>query len=257
MVGPQRRSTRLPRAVLLAHYDAVSNSPGANDNGAAVFQLMDAALILREECPEGWLVVFTDKEELTPQDGAKDQGSYGLAEGFKSIGIADAGIFNFDVCGRGDRVIISTTLGEILPKQTQTRGLAMDRLGQSSRRLRIRALEIGRILRQETMLGPVPFSDDAGFLAAGLAAQTITTLPDKEAEPYYRNIRSGRMRTDRAWMDLRNSDGLPETWALINGADDRPETLHYRRFGAMTRLAVALAQAEIQAPSMEPMKRRW
>jgi hypothetical protein len=30
-------------------------------------------------------------------------------------------------------------------------------------------------------LPPTPFSDDAGFLRAGLAAQTITVLPAKEA----------------------------------------------------------------------------
>ena len=163
-----------PGIVLAAHYDRAPGSPGANDNSAAVFQLAAAAARLRESGTDGWLVVFTDREEAASGEGARGQGAYALAEGFKAIGLADARFFIFDACGRGDTIIVSTTVEALASGTGQTKRAARD--------LRLLALETGRSSAGgRILLAPTPFSDDAGFLAAGLAAQTITLLPAKEA----------------------------------------------------------------------------
>lgn len=249
VVAPRSRGQD-PRApvVLVAHYDAVQGSPGANDNGAAVFQLAAAAEALRRDGVESWLVVFTDREEIPPHSaaGAKDQGAYALAEGFKSIGLAGSSFYIFDVCGRGDTAIVSTTLEEFLslrPQDEEERGTG--KLRSASRALRLRALEAGRRARATTFLGPVPFSDDAGFLAAGLAAQTITVLPGQEASAYYGKLRArcGRSGTEAKREALFGPpEEYPRTWRLINGPEDTLGSVDFRNFPTIGALAAELAR---------------
>ncbi len=64
--------------VIGAHYDAVAGSPGANDNAAAVIQLMSAARLLQEQIRVGAsepnvMFCFWDHEELfgSPCMGSK------------------------------------------------------------------------------------------------------------------------------------------------------------------------------------------
>lgn len=66
------------RAILLmAHYDTVPTTSGANDNSAAVAALLEVARILAAEPPppNDVIVLFTDGEEPTPRFGA-----WGFAE---------------------------------------------------------------------------------------------------------------------------------------------------------------------------------
>jgi len=208
--------------LLAAHYDRVAGSPGANDNSAAVFHLLRAALTLIEQGIERWIIVFTDKEELTSGESFEDQGSYTLAEKFKSWGLEKARIFNFDACGSGSVFIFSTTTDHIL-KDNERPGIRKVR--NEIGRLRSYALETANNLRlNNVLLAPTPFSDDIGFLRAGLAAQTVTMLPDKEAKQYESLLRarpdfvnliiSGKIE------DPAERRCLPETWRLLNSAQD-------------------------------------
>jgi hypothetical protein len=67
-VLPQRGQSFLPgeypAIALVAHYDRVAGSPGANDNSAAVFMLLEAGLKMREEGLRNWLIIFTDRKSV-------------------------------------------------------------------------------------------------------------------------------------------------------------------------------------------------
>lgn len=227
--------------VLVAHYDRAADSPGANDNSAAVFLL--AAAAERLDGTEGWRIVFTDREEAAAGVGARGQGSYALAEGLKAVGFAEAEIFIFDACGRGDTIVASTT-ADILSE-----GAARAR--RSARGLRLRALEAGRnAAGGRILLAPTPFSDDAGFLAAGLCAQTITLLPAKEAAALALALRGRNERAaalvNGAARDLLDPAELrsfyPPTWKRLHGASDDAASLTPRAFPLMERYLRALVE---------------
>ena len=230
--------------ILVAHYDRVIGSPGANDNSAAVFELLDAAISLRRERINGWLIIFTDKEELVHGERLIDQGSYSLA---KKLFVSRRGrpkVFIFDACGSGDTLIISTT-AEYLLKNEHCAGGTHTRI--LLRQLRSRALETTRRLHIERVcLIPTPFSDDAGFLRAGLAAQTITVLPANEAAAF-----TALLRNTPAYIDaLFRYDApasletslIPQTWRRLNSPDDTHPHLTPQHFPEITRFIRGLCE---------------
>ena len=210
-----------------AHYDRVAGSPGANDNSIAVFHLLNAASVMTRKGIDRWIIVFTDKEELASGESFEEQGSYSLAKKLKSWGLEKARIYNFDACGCGNSFIFSTTTDTILKDRDNPN---IVNLRNNIRRLRDHALEKANFLRlDKVLLAPTPFSDDAGFLRAGLAAQTVTMLPEKEAAQYETLLRgrpefaeliiSGRVKEPDEYRNL------PETWRSLNSAGDIPSRL--------------------------------
>jgi hypothetical protein len=103
--------------VLVAHYDRAADSPGANDNSAAVFILIETAIKLREKKARDWIIIFTDKEELSRDEGITRQGSYTLAAGLRHAGLGGGRFFIFDACGTGDTLIISTTADHLIKNE--------------------------------------------------------------------------------------------------------------------------------------------
>lgn len=245
LVSPSATGGGRPRTVLIAHYDRAPGSPGANDNSAAVFMLVAAARRLEAEGKSGWLMVFTDREECAAEGGPRGQGAYALAQGLKSIGLGEADYFIFDACGRGDTVIVSTTVDDLLSGE----GGSSERALSGARKLRLRALDAGRGANaRKVLLAPTPFSDDAGFLAAGLCAQTVTVLPQGEASALVRAVRL-RPERARALISREARDSLdptllgnfyPRTWSIMHGPGDHLGTLTPRSFPAMERFVVAL-----------------
>lgn len=232
--------------VLVAHYDRAEKSPGANDNSAAVFQLIEAAAALKADGKKGWLAIFTDREEAAGEAGARGQGSFALAEGFKSLSLDQAEFFIFDACGRGDTIIISTAVDLFLQ---DSEGSGSARARDAVRSLRRRALDAGRERSiSRIMLAPTPFSDDAGFLAAGLAAQTVTVLPACEAASLATALRqrprlaasliSREARASGAGVAVRGA--TPETWKLLHGPRDDIASLTAASFPLVVAFASAL-----------------
>ncbi|GHV89239.1 hypothetical protein AGMMS50267_15990 [Spirochaetia bacterium] len=228
--------------VLCAHYDRVAGSPGANDNSAAVFQLIETAVKLRDAQKAGWRVILTDKEELSPGEHIRDQGSYSLARALREAGQGGGEFFIFDACGVGDTLIIST-MADYMMKDTD--GLEIAKVRRQTKRLRNRALETARKLAMDkVLLAPVPFSDDLGFLGGGITAQTITVLPAKEASDLAGNLRGvpgftgalikGELRTPRL-LSL-----IPETWRTLNSGEDRAEHLTPEHYKQVVRFAASL-----------------
>jgi hypothetical protein len=223
-----------PRTVMVAHYDRVPGSPGANDNSAAVFQLIETALRLRQEGLGRWLIIFTDKEELAHGEGIRDQGSYTLAMTLKNSGIGGSRYYIFDACGAGDTLIIST-IADYLMRDAARPGVLRAR--RQVRLLRNRALETARELHMDrVLLAPTPFSDDAGFLRAGIAAQTITMLPAVEAAQFASLLRNKpdipNALVSRDAQGEHSWELFPETWRLLNSPEDGAQRLtpeHYKR----------------------------
>ena len=205
-----------------AHYDRVQGSPGANDNSIAVYQLLDVAITLSQRRTSNWIILFTDHEEIKYGESFEKQGSYALAQKLKSWGLEKSKIYNFDACGTGDVFTVSTTTDHILKNSDQANILNV-RSGILN--LRDHALQTANSLRMEkVLLAPTPFSDDVGFLRAGLPSQTITMLPSKEAKKYEDLLRgypdfadliiTGKIKA------FAERSRLPETWNNINNEGD-------------------------------------
>jgi len=226
-----------------AHYDRVAGSPGANDNSIAVFHLLNAASLLAAKGIDRWIIVFTDKEELSPGEGFEEQGSYSLAKKLKSWGLEKARIYNFDTCGCGSTFLFSSTTDIILTNSVNPKTCE---IRNTIRHLRDHALETANLLRlDQVLLAPTPFSDDVGFLRAGLAAQTVTILPEKEAGHYEALLRArpdfGDLIISGKVKDPSEYRNLPETWRSLNGAGDVPSLLTPEFFEGFVGFVVNLA----------------
>jgi hypothetical protein len=230
--------------ILAAHYDRVPGSPGANDNSAAVFQLLKTVQRLENLGAAYWIVIFTDKEELQKGEGIQDQGAFTLAEKLRLWGLGDARVFIFDACGTGDTLIVSNATDYFF-KNDERPGIRRTR--QLIQALRDHALKTARQLHlDKVLLIPTSFSDDAGFLRAGIPAQTITTLPSGEAAPY-----AGLLRKHPEFAELLISGGItetadrlliPETWRSINGPSDSRLRLTPESYDRIIRFAAELCR---------------
>jgi len=230
--------------ILVAHYDRVDGSPGANDNSIAVFHMLNLTNLLTQRGLDNWLIIFTDKEELKKGESFEKQGSFALAQKIKSWGLGKAKIYNFDSCGTGDCFIFSTITDSILEKSSNP---GIEVLKDSIRQLRNYALETAHYLRlDKLLLAPIPFCDDIGFLRAGLAAQTITILPSAEAAQYEEILRknpeftklliSGEIKTS---PEIRH---LPQTWRILNTPADTPARLTPQYFDQFLNFVIELCQ---------------
>jgi hypothetical protein len=230
--------------ILTAHYDRVPGSPGANDNSAAVFQLLKAALRLDEQKVDKWIIIFTDKEELQSGEGIQKQGSYSLAKKLRGMGFNNARIFNFDTCGTGDTFVFSSTVDSLLKKNKRPE---FDRASKTISQLREKATNTARFLRyKKILLAPTPFSDDAGFLQGGIPVQTITMLPTAEAD-IFESVLNGHpdfadIIISGAIKDSDNRKLLPQTWRCLNTESDTHLRLTPEHYERIVRFAVELCR---------------
>ena len=239
VIAPQSEGYRSP-VVLVAHYDRYEGSPGANDNSAGVFLLLETAARLKKKDEKNWIIIFTDKEELKPGEGITSQGSYSLAKGLLTVKMKGAKVFCFDVCGAGDSFIISTTLDYLLNREGTG-----EKIQRSLKKLQNMALDAARELRTiKVFLAPTPLSDDAGFFRAGLAAQTITTLPAAEYNRLSAELRKNPEFAEvlvnaEIWKNNRTR-AIPETWRILNSPGDSHLRLTPEHFRTVIRFAETL-----------------
>ena len=240
---PDEEYRRRPPVILVAHYDRAAGSPGANDNSAAVFMLLEAALRLKKNNAINWIVIFTDKEELKKGESIQEQGSFALATGLKSVKMTEkAKIFCFDACGAGDTLIVSSTVEYLLKKEG-----GGEKIRESILELRKLALDTaGSLGMEKVLLSPVPFSDDAGFFRAGLAAQTITVLPSAECTQLISELRKNQefaeVLISAESRESSRSKTIPETWRRLNTPNDTYIRLTPGHFRTWTRFAEALCK---------------
>lgn len=183
---------------VVAHYDRFENSPGANDNSAAVYMLMLWAVKLSKQSDfHNVRLIFTDGEEACP-DGVTSQGAFAIASLFKKLDIKDD-IFVFDCMGCGDVPVLCEN------KIPQKAGNAFIK--------KLTALEnkAHRIIRTagngKWFCLPCNYSDNASFIAQGIPAVAITVLPSSEVSDVLKN------QTPKTWKNLHTqNDNIDNLW---------------------------------------------
>jgi len=243
---------RFRRKTLVAHHDRAPGTPGANDNSAACYQLLQFAKELNTFEPFGGQsfahnirILFTDGEEAAGTNGIHGQGSYRLGIGLQQIGITNDDVFVFDATGCGDTLIVSIT-GITGEKDTP--------LTDKLHHLHQRTIEIAQHVSPENWIRlATPFSDNAGFLSAGIPAQVITILPHMEATDLLMSLARG---TEQETKDLRRTislnsqnkeshiESIPPTWRRLHTSADTMATLTKEAFLLMRSFLRELAKRQ-------------
>ena len=191
---------------VIAHYDRFPESPGANDNSAAVFCLMEWAARLAKVAGGQFhniRLIFTDGEELGAAGGVAEQGAFPLAQVFRRLGITNDDIYVFDCMGRGDVPILTQT---VLPAKTPAKfKKEFSALEQRAANL-LQTSANGRWFSL-----PCNYSDNASFIANGIPAVAITMLPSAEVTAATQGLQ-------------------PQTWQLLHTAGDNLASLTPQSF---------------------------
>jgi hypothetical protein len=225
------------RPIFTAHVDRSPGSPGANDNSAAVLQL----LFFAARSP-GCEALFTDSEESRGEPSPRAQGSFRLAETLKKKNFGSRVFYSLDMCGRGDTVVLSEAGERLLERRKKTR----TELYRKLRGLRLRLLELlAPAFGGGLQSLPTPFSDNLGFLLQGFPAVQFTLLPRSEASAYEREHKKilsdlagvpRRSAGDAAAYKARFDAIQPETWRLRHTERDAVESLSPQAFTLMLKL---------------------
>ena len=238
---------------ILTHYDRVPNSPGANDNSVCDLAVADFAVRLYEISMRGGVhntrIFFTDGEELG-ENGVTEQGAFGLAELFKKLGITKDDVYVFDSCGRGTVPILAQA-----GLNAKVNGAFKKQFASLFERTQNLLREVSP---QSWMTLPVPYSDNAGFLACGIPAVAITFLPAQEATDYAREL----MRDKNLEKVVMNSnlagnsalpyhfqyvEKMPKTWRLFHTEYDNLLSLTPESWDLLARMLDALGEARFLA----------
>lgn len=255
---------------VISHYDRAPNSPGANDNSAANFCLMDWAVRLMnfydgDSRAAGWSnsagggaspsggfhnvrLLFTDGEELG-SNGVSDQGSFALATIFRRLGMTRDDVYVFDCVGRGNIPVLGKN--DRLANAPLNFQKHLADLEDRTKRIFSAACK-GRWLSL-----PLPYSDNAGFVACGIPAVAITFLPEREADNYMKSLLKEKHL--EAFVLNREAAGcfdesreseierkrletlLPETWQLFHTKYDSLSSLTAESFDLMEKILDTLA----------------
>ena len=250
---------------ILTHYDRVPNSLGANDNSVCDLAVADFAARIHQRALRGDApnvrIFFTDGEELG-EGGVSEQGAFGLAELFRKLGITRDDVYVFDSCGRG-------TVPVLARAGTGAKTNAAFKKQFSSLYQRTERL-LRDISPEQWMTLPVPYSDNAGFLACGIPAVAITFLPADEATDYARellrdkNLEKVVMNSSPADGDTAHADGsraaqthlpyhfqyvekMPKTWRLFHTEYDNLFSLTPESWDLLAKILDALGNATFLA----------
>lgn len=240
---------------IIAHYDrALGNNndyitPGANDNSAAVFQLIQLArkIIHTPDVLKNSFfnirIIFTDGEEL---GSAQEQGSFALANLFKKLQLHNDDIIVIDGCGRGDVLALSTTGrskngSQLFLQKYDTLFNLICNISKTASRGKFATI-------------PVAYSDNAGFIANGIPAVALTVLPQDEMNDYLKNLKLDRnllqyvvsngtfpKKDIEPAQALLLNEKLPKTWRMMHTELDNTVNLTESAFLLMERFLDLLA----------------
>ncbi|GMO40558.1 MAG: M28 family peptidase [Treponemataceae bacterium] len=220
----------------IAHYDRVPQSPGSNDNSAAVWQLMEFAARLKNfPGAHNMRIFWTDGEEIGSSSALTGMGAFGIAQRLKALGITNDDVYVFDCCGRGDVAVLAKTRQALITDLTKrTQSLLSSVAGGGWVSL------------------PVSYSDNAGFLAQGIPAVLVTLLPSDEATRYMRELQRDKtlekaVLNNAGASDPRVKEKLPLTWRLLHSSGDDDSSLTPESFSLMRTLLDKLAAAKTVA----------
>ncbi|NIZ18401.1 M28 family peptidase [Entomospira culicis] len=229
--------------IFVAHYDKVPHSPGGNDNGAAVFQLLAHAGRLAHERDHGQVqILFTDGEEIL-NGPISSQGAFQLARFFKSRGLEHTQFYVFDMCGIGDTIAIGGAGSLLLDQSLKQRLIGKDFYDEA-----YQAINNGASILRAFQGRPADwiyalFSDDLGFLLNGYPAVYFSVLPACEAALAHSNWHEV-VKNERAMQALEKGylseefrkliyPLLPASWRTWHTPEDSVEALERRAFLVM------------------------
>lgn len=220
---------------VIAHYDRVAESEGANDNSFAVFTLMNWALKLsKSKTTHNIRLILTDGEEAA--NGLNSQGAFHLAGFLQKIGIAQDEVYVFDCMGRGNIPVLCDTK---LPFE------ASPVFKKSVKKLEEKTMRLLKSASSDCLTLPASYSDNAGFIARGIPAVTITMLPSDEIEAYMKLLMKTKIKKVEDLNQPRFRKDYetlyPKTWRLINSENDKKETLTAESQGIFEKILENLA----------------
>jgi len=220
---------------VIAHYDRVPDTEGANDNSFAVFTLLHwAEKLLKYPKAHNIRLILTDGEEA--ENGLNDQGAFHLAGLLQKLGIAQDDVFVFDCMGRGNVPVLCETK---LPFE------ASPVFKNNMKKLEEKAYRLLEQASSNRLKLPFSYSDNAGFIARGIPAVTVTMLPSGEAENYMTLLMKTKVKKveDLNQPQFRKlyESLYPETWLLINSQKDQKETLTEESQGIFEKILKNLA----------------
>ena len=245
---PSGYSANFRIKTLIAHYDRFSEegkiaTPGANDNSSSVFCLMDfAARLAKFKGVHNVRIFFTDGEELVSgRGGVTEQGAYKLANVIQKAGIRDEDVFVFDCVGRGTIPVLGTA--------------AVSNSMNAAFSKKCVALENGaKVILSSLGIGwlnlPIPYSDNAGFLASGIPAVAFTMLPGDEAQSYMLALQkiprlSQFVRNPSLPLEENEKAALkkilPKTWQLFHTPEDNLDSLTPASFDVIAKILDVIA----------------
>ncbi len=237
---------------IISHYDRVAGSPGANDNSLANFALADfASALCKSRQVHNVRIFFTDGEELGAE-GVSSQGAFALADLFRKLGIVNDDVYVFDACGRGEVAILARA------------GLDSKIVGQFKKKFLDLYERTQNLLRKSMpnswMTLPVPYSDNAGFLACGIPAVAITFLPKDEVSFYYSNLMADKNlekavmncridsepknATDLSIQKFKYIEKMPKTWRLFHTEYDNYLSLTSESYVLIKKILMQIAEAK-------------
>jgi hypothetical protein len=182
------------------------------------------------------------------------QGAYALGLGLKrTLGGVIPSILVLDVVGRGSRILLSSAPGDMLRRTGEGKGEVARRIPALEEQLKKAARRAGL---GEALLLPLPWSDDLGFVLAGLPAIAATLLPEDEAEAYRQRLEA--LGLEAAWSKDAHAEAAghdakrvntpfykgfieagsfgqawPPTWNLLHGPGDSVDTLEEKAISAI------------------------
>lgn len=245
----QHYNPRFKIKTLVAHYDRVPNTAGANDNASGVFVLLDAARRLSQfEGEHNTRIIFTDGEE-EGRFGVKGQGAYSLAARFRELNSMEGEVFVFDCVGRGDvpviaEVELAKNVDSVFAKKYQnflsfTKGL------------------VSKYSTLPNVILPASFSDNAGFLANGITSVCITMLPKDEVLNYMTSLarlpglRESVMNRkledvpDKVTPEYMLRESIPLTWKYFHTEFDNLTTLTPVSFEIMKKITDEIIKVQM------------
>ncbi|OQX28684.1 MAG: hypothetical protein B0D92_07655 [Spirochaeta sp. LUC14_002_19_P3] len=236
LTAPAGQKSDCYRTTFVAHYDKVPHSPGANDNGAAVFQLMAFWEDMRREgVPHQAQIIFTDREELSEGMHAGEQGSRHLAQHLRRLGVNNILFFVLDMCGIGDTPVWGRSRDKVGLK---TCGGAVSRVHNLMEEFLLR-------YSKGTDYGINPeFSDDLGLLLGGYPAIQLSLLPRPEANQLRMYMKALEAGAGKAHPNIFQ----PSSWQLKHTPNDDINTLEPRAFSLMSRLLRDIARYRFPLP---------
>lgn len=209
--------------VLLAHYDRVDGTPGANDNSASVFYLLYHAKRLKNE-NHSTIIIFTDREEIGNANSVTEQGSYSLGRYFKSKNIKNLNFYVFDMCGIGNTILLGTA-GENLIKDHYKENYNNSIIKGKIERVKKQAEDVLLTVNCGEFFYLTPlFSDDLGLILNEYPAVLISLLPYREAVEYKNNPKT-----------------LPKSWQNNHTMDDNIDTLDFKSWDVLSELLLKLS----------------